>query len=644
MAVEIVPGRACNWYLLSCKTRADQLHLSKYSAPRKAPTSFTYKGSPGSVLEVRWPEAMDRIPPPKDEGSGRPLSPRPPSALHREVLPSIDIVSFCHSDCHNDRQMDTDSSPQAVPEIRSSRPRPEATQRTSFTESFYTPAQGSPSSESPSFTTSPRSYRRSLPFQASENSTPSFGYPSLALTRRDRSWDVFSPRPLELSRPSNGTTYQGRGLLDRHERTTSSATYSDDLDPNSSASPSTVMPEDESPSYAAPTSFWNHGRNHEVLPGQPRPVDTNGHANQSFESYRRGRANEEDWYNDEPVSTRNNGLGEREHYETPFHRSAPRIPGAQTPFLEDSRYENATTRRHRYGSSSNPRYNGIAAPAAPSSPRGYPHSPYHVPLERTPNGRFTNGHARPALPAQPLGPQPYLHRNGADERLPSIERPPYHRGNGVQEQMPSSGRAHEYLRSREEIPPSWQRQYRYSNTERPAPYDPELDSFPPPGSLAELEWRRNQRSHELAQRQHDAALRQLIYENRRVRDAQRRSAERSSHRRRSYRPYSTNGSSRHSSCENEHMCKDSQGKSHQSRVHDFDNSLASEYTTSQHNRRRRGNLPRWITDILRTWFNDHLNHPYPGDEEKARLMELTGLSIQQVCQGLPYYDLIGLRN
>jgi len=48
------------------------------------------------------------------------------------------------------------------------------------------------------------------------------------------------------------------------------------------------------------------------------------------------------------------------------------------------------------------------------------------------------------------------------------------------------------------------------------------------------------------------------------------------------------------------------------------------------NKRRRGNLPKAVTDILRSWFHDHISHPYPSEDEKQILMARTGLSISQV--------------
>lgn len=48
-------------------------------------------------------------------------------------------------------------------------------------------------------------------------------------------------------------------------------------------------------------------------------------------------------------------------------------------------------------------------------------------------------------------------------------------------------------------------------------------------------------------------------------------------------------------------------------------------------KRRRGNLPKPVTDVLRAWFHDHLDHPYPTEEDKQIFMSRTGLSISQVC-------------
>jgi hypothetical protein len=47
-------------------------------------------------------------------------------------------------------------------------------------------------------------------------------------------------------------------------------------------------------------------------------------------------------------------------------------------------------------------------------------------------------------------------------------------------------------------------------------------------------------------------------------------------------------------------------------------------------RRRRGNLPRDTTDILKAWFSEHLAHPYPTEDEKQMLCNRTGLAMTQV--------------
>lgn len=46
--------------------------------------------------------------------------------------------------------------------------------------------------------------------------------------------------------------------------------------------------------------------------------------------------------------------------------------------------------------------------------------------------------------------------------------------------------------------------------------------------------------------------------------------------------------------------------------------------------RRRGNLPKDVTNTLRHWLNSHLDNPYPSEEDKRQLMRETGLSIVQV--------------
>ena len=56
---------------------------------------------------------------------------------------------------------------------------------------------------------------------------------------------------------------------------------------------------------------------------------------------------------------------------------------------------------------------------------------------------------------------------------------------------------------------------------------------------------------------------------------------------------------------------------------------AAEFGEGTH-KRRRGNLPKNVTDILRAWFSEHIAHPYPTEDEKQLLMGRTGLTISQV--------------
>lgn len=47
-------------------------------------------------------------------------------------------------------------------------------------------------------------------------------------------------------------------------------------------------------------------------------------------------------------------------------------------------------------------------------------------------------------------------------------------------------------------------------------------------------------------------------------------------------------------------------------------------------RRRRGNLPKEATLILKKWFQAHAPSPYPTDEEKNHLAGVTGLTQSQI--------------
>lgn len=58
---------------------------------------------------------------------------------------------------------------------------------------------------------------------------------------------------------------------------------------------------------------------------------------------------------------------------------------------------------------------------------------------------------------------------------------------------------------------------------------------------------------------------------------------------------------------------------------------------SGHKVKRRGNLPKPVTEKLKAWFTDHIGHPYPSEDEKQILMAQTRLSLSQVSP--PGWDL-----
>jgi len=48
------------------------------------------------------------------------------------------------------------------------------------------------------------------------------------------------------------------------------------------------------------------------------------------------------------------------------------------------------------------------------------------------------------------------------------------------------------------------------------------------------------------------------------------------------------------------------------------------------NKKRRGNLPKTATNLLKGWLFHHIFHPYPTEEEKGILSVQTGLSLNQI--------------
>ena len=47
-------------------------------------------------------------------------------------------------------------------------------------------------------------------------------------------------------------------------------------------------------------------------------------------------------------------------------------------------------------------------------------------------------------------------------------------------------------------------------------------------------------------------------------------------------------------------------------------------------KKRRGNLPKRATNLLKKWLFEHLFHPYPTEEQKRALASQTGLTINQI--------------
>ncbi|KAJ8654514.1 hypothetical protein O0I10_009820 [Lichtheimia ornata] len=47
-------------------------------------------------------------------------------------------------------------------------------------------------------------------------------------------------------------------------------------------------------------------------------------------------------------------------------------------------------------------------------------------------------------------------------------------------------------------------------------------------------------------------------------------------------------------------------------------------------KRRRGNLPKAVTAILRDWLSRHKKHPYPTEDEKLALAQQTNLTLNQI--------------
>ncbi|KAJ2955596.1 hypothetical protein NQZ79_g8408 [Umbelopsis isabellina] len=59
-------------------------------------------------------------------------------------------------------------------------------------------------------------------------------------------------------------------------------------------------------------------------------------------------------------------------------------------------------------------------------------------------------------------------------------------------------------------------------------------------------------------------------------------------------------------------------------------STSDDLADIQSHKRRRGNLPKPVINILRTWLINNKRHPYPSEEVKRHLARQTGLTKSQI--------------
>ena len=60
--------------------------------------------------------------------------------------------------------------------------------------------------------------------------------------------------------------------------------------------------------------------------------------------------------------------------------------------------------------------------------------------------------------------------------------------------------------------------------------------------------------------------------------------------------------------------------------------------------RKRGKLPKPVTDYLKDWLHRHSDHPYPSEDEKKALCNATGLSMSQVSNWMINVSVFLLRD
>jgi len=86
-------------------------------------------------------------------------------------------------------------------------------------------------------------------------------------------------------------------------------------------------------------------------------------------------------------------------------------------------------------------------------------------------------------------------------------------------------------------------------------------------------------------------------------------------------PTPNNSSSHHNSSETLHI---NQGHPNQA------NPMMMTTQAKSPPKKRRGNLPKHVTAILKSWLLEHVKHPYPTEEEKVKLACETGLTLNQI--------------
>jgi hypothetical protein len=57
-------------------------------------------------------------------------------------------------------------------------------------------------------------------------------------------------------------------------------------------------------------------------------------------------------------------------------------------------------------------------------------------------------------------------------------------------------------------------------------------------------------------------------------------------------------------------------------------------------RKRRGNLPKEATNMFKQWYQDHIESPYPSEDDKAEMSHITGLTMSQVRRSLILFCII----